>query len=191
MITALVASNPVTQIPIYAFMSDGKAGRIVDAKGEVAGSAAAIKRIKALYDRAEVPLSIAEAFALWSTAHGTLVLSDPVSAGTDFSVAATAMMNQLAAAAKAPSADRQGRLDQVRRTRDMLLMDEPAAFKPGTEGLDEEWRPAAAAEFYSAAATPPIPYTEAEQAERVAFLKQWLAAQVPDEGDAEEAVDGE
>lgn len=191
MITVLVASNPVNQIPMYAYISDGQAGRIVDNKGEVAGSVAALKAMKALYDRAQVSLTGPEAFELWATAHGNLVISDPMSVGTDFSKAAAAMVNQLAAAKNLPSADRQGRLDRVRRARSDLMMDDPGAFLPADEGLDETWKPEVAEEFRTAAGEPAIPYTPEEQAERVAFLQQWLAEQVPDEADTEEAVDGQ
>lgn len=180
-VTAWVASNRDTGMPHVAMISEDGAARIIDESGEVSGSAAALRNMRSLYQRARIPFTDEYAFELYATARGNMAISEPLTLDMGFPEAATAMRDQIAAARRATSAQRQGRLDQVSRARRETLMDDPTSFLPGDEGLDEAWRPEAEAEFRAAAAPPPIPYTPAEQAERVAFLQQWLAEQGPEE----------
>jgi hypothetical protein len=183
MVTALVASNPLTGAPTLAFLSDGKVGRIISADGEVPGSKAALVAMHALYQQANVPLSDELAFELYGTAHGNLAISDPVQLDMEFVPAIDAMRAQLAAAIRQASPERQGRLDQVRRARERLAMDDPSACLANVEGLDEAWKPDVAAEFRAAAGAMAIPYTAEERAERVAFLQDWLSRQELDDED--------
>lgn len=182
MITALVASNPISGAPTLAHLSDGKASRIISAEGEVPGSKAALGRMRALYEQANLPLSDALAFELYGAAHGNLAISDPVQLDMEFVAAINAVRAQLAAAIRPASPDRQGRLDQVRRARDQLVMDDATACIADAEGLDEAWKPDIAAEFRTMAGAVPIPYTAEEQAERVDYLQRWLAEQ-PEEAE--------